>query len=312
MVLPRDVLERSDASIEVERLSGGNSRATFELTIEGPDPRRYIAQVPMVADGSTECERRWIEAARAAGVPVAGVVFGGAGTRLSERVLVFEAIEGLTSPSRLVNDLSYESALAQLPSQIGTVMARLHGMPPPPGSGGAGPADPLERLADRYQRQGANRPAVSAGLRVLQLTPVPRRGPCAVHGDLRFGNLIVDTEGLAAVIDWEVAHVGEPGEDIGWLLSPTWRLGGLGPFDDPMDVATLLDAYAATAGWRPSRRELSWWQLYAVCLWAVAAMELTARSRSSARPNPEQVAAGRALLPAEQSILRLAEEVLDG
>ncbi len=46
-----------------------------------------------------------------------------------------------------------------------------------------------------------------------------------MHGDFRLGNFIVDGNGLAAVIDWELAHGGDPAEDIGWLVIRSWRFG---------------------------------------------------------------------------------------
>ena len=38
--------------------------------------------------------------------------------------------------------------------------------------------------------------------------------PRLVHGDFRMGNLIVDESGLAAVLDWELVHIGEIYEDL--------------------------------------------------------------------------------------------------
>ncbi len=47
-----------------------------------------------------------------------------------------------------------------------------------------------------------------------------------VHRDSRLGNLIVDDGArLAAVLDWELAHAGDPMEDPAWLCLRTWRFG---------------------------------------------------------------------------------------
>ena len=73
-----------------------------------------------------------------------------------------------------------------------------------------------------------------------------------VHGDFRLGNLMVDGDGLAAVLDWELAHLGDPMEDLGWFCVKAWRFGaeppvaGLGRYED------LFDAYDAAGG--PARR----------------------------------------------------------
>ena len=66
-----------------------------------------------------------------------------------------------------------------------------------------------------------------------------------MHGDFRNGNLIVGPDGIRAVLDWELAHLGDPIEDLGWLCVKSWRfgdadrvVGGFGDLDE------LLDAYA--------------------------------------------------------------------
>ena len=46
-----------------------------------------------------------------------------------------------------------------------------------------------------------------------------------MHGDFRMGNLIVDGSGLAAVLDWELVHIGEPYEDLAWFCIRAWRFG---------------------------------------------------------------------------------------
>ncbi len=71
---------------------------------------------------------------------------------------------------------------------------------------------------------------------------------CVVHGDFRLGNVIVGADGLRAVIDWELAHLGDPMEDLGWLCVKAWRFGsgppvaGLGEYDE------LFGAYEAAGG----------------------------------------------------------------
>ena len=70
-----------------------------------------------------------------------------------------------------------------------------------------------------------------------------------MHGDFRIGNVMVGEEGLRAVLDWELAHVGDPFEDLGWLCVRSWRfgvdhlpLGGIGRREE------LFDAYAKASG----------------------------------------------------------------
>ena len=46
-----------------------------------------------------------------------------------------------------------------------------------------------------------------------------------MHGDFRNGNFIVGADGIRAVLDWELAHLGDPIEDLGWLCVKSWRFG---------------------------------------------------------------------------------------
>lgn len=54
---------------------------------------------------------------------------------------------------------------------------------------------------------------------------LPPPGPrlALVHGDYRTGNLLYDGEGrIRGVLDWEMAHLGDPLEDLAWSLDPLW------------------------------------------------------------------------------------------
>ena len=76
--------------------------------------------------------------------------------------------------------------------------------------------------------------------------PSDRRA--VVHGDFRLGNLIVGPDGLRAVIDWELAHLGDPMEDLGWLCVKAWRFGAPPPVAGLGDYDELFAAYEAAGG----------------------------------------------------------------
>lgn len=54
---------------------------------------------------------------------------------------------------------------------------------------------------------------------VASRTPDPVR-PRLVHGDYRIGNCLVDRGRLSGILDWELAHVGDPRFDLGYLALP--------------------------------------------------------------------------------------------
>ena len=150
-------------------------------------------------------------------------------------------------------------------------------------------------------------PAVEAGLRWLRLHPPPTPARAAlVHGDFRLGNFIVDPEGLAAVIDWELCHAGDPAEDIGWLCIRSWRFG-----NDALPVAGLgelgafLDAYEEAGGTRPDPERLRWWEAMGNVKWAVICARQAADHLTGRRPSAELASLGRRICEPEWDLLEL-------
>jgi aminoglycoside phosphotransferase (APT) family kinase protein len=150
-------------------------------------------------------------------------------------------------------------------------------------------------------------PAVEAGLRWLRLNPPPPPPrECLVHGDFRLGNLIVDESGLAAVIDWELCHSGDPAEDIGWVCVRSWRFGnddlpvaGVGALDE------LLAAYEAAGGEPPSMERIRWWEAMGNVKWAVICARQAHDHLTGSRPSAELASLGRRISEPEWDLLEL-------
>ena len=70
-----------------------------------------------------------------------------------------------------------------------------------------------------------------------------------MHGDFRHGNILISPDGVEAALDWELTHIGDPLEDIGWICTNSWRFGVaekvVGGFGDLPD---LLEGYKAAGG----------------------------------------------------------------
>lgn len=136
--------------------------------------------------------------------------------------------------------------------------------------------------------------------------------PVLVHGDFRVGNLLVNAQGLAAVIDWEFAHRGHALEDLAWPLVRAWRFGrhelhcgGVGTLDD------YLDAYNAAAGSHFTRRQLFWWEMAGNVRWAISCLTQARRHLSGAEKNVELAVLGRLSCEVEMEIVHLLEEARD-
>jgi aminoglycoside phosphotransferase (APT) family kinase protein len=212
-------LLRPPAGAEVDglrRLSGGASRETWAFDIvAGGDRQALILQRlrPGASASSTgvdvQTEAALLQAAAAHGVPVAGVVASDGGGVLGSPGMVVERLAGETIARKLLRDDEWAAARERLGAQVGAAMAAIHAIPVE-AAPGLRPSDQLAQYRAVLDGLGEPHPAFELGFRWLQANRPPDNPPCVVHGDLRMGNLLVDHDGLRAVLDWELAHVGDP------------------------------------------------------------------------------------------------------
>ena len=211
--------------LELSPIEGGASRQTF-VVAAGGEPRWVLRREP--AEGMSfaplELELRAIAAADLAGVTVPRTVAAEpAGGRFGPGTgYLMELVEGTSVAPRVLRRDELAIARERLPGQLASALAQIHSVDPDGIDGLAGGADPALEACELWERApGRDRRAVAgveAGLRWLRLNPGRRPERAAlVHGDFRLGNFIVDEHGLAAVIDWELCHAGDPAEDVGWL-----------------------------------------------------------------------------------------------
>ena len=146
--------------------------------------------------------------------------------------------------------------------QLGDIAARLHSAEVPDGLFEAR-TDELEAWRSQFDEYGVVSPAFELAFAHLGDTPPPSSEPAFVHGDLRMGNLMVRGGRVEAVLDWELAHIGDPASDLGWVSAVQWRFGGPGVVAGVGSREALLRGYSAAAdgpsprprssGGRPSR-----------------------------------------------------------
>jgi len=294
------------------RLSGGASRETWafdavrtggvrtELILRRDPPGRPSEP------GAMSREAGAIGAAAAAGLAVPEVLlstderslWGSAG-------LLMRRVGGETIARRILRDDAYLTARAALTGQLGAFAAGLHALAPPAGLPQA--ADPVGDLRATFAGLGRPSPVFERALSALEAEPPPNREPVLVHGDLRLGNLIVGPQGLRAVIDWELAHSGNPAEDLGWLCVKAWRFG-LGPAVAGVGTREeLLSAYRAGGGADISLDELRWWELLGTLRWGVICMTQAEVHLSGAHRSVELAAIGRRVCEQEWDLLLLLD-----
>jgi aminoglycoside phosphotransferase (APT) family kinase protein len=82
-----------------------------------------------------------------------------------------------------------------------------------------------------------------------------------VHADFKPGNVLLEGDDVSLVMDWELAHLGDPTEDLGWVTNPVrareHRIEGVwGPEE-------LLSRWEQRTGWRADRTAVHWWNIFA-------------------------------------------------
>ncbi len=294
---------------QFRRLSGGASRVTSSFDLEAGDGTRrpLILQQQRgdgVAPGRVLVEATLLGAAKEAGVPVPEVVAAGSEDGLDPGWLVVERLEGESIPRRLLRDPEWATARRVLTAQCGAALAAIHRIPPE-AVAGLPDRDPLSDPLPVLDGLGEVRPALELGARWLAINPLRSDRTVTVHGDFRMGNLLVGRDGLRAVLDWELAHVGDPAEDIGWLCARSWRFGGTGHVGGFGALPELLESYTAAGGEAIHPDRVNWWEVYAALKWAViCSLQASAHLRRSTR-SVELAAIGRRICESEWDLLVL-------
>jgi Ser/Thr protein kinase RdoA (MazF antagonist) len=225
--------------------------------------------------------------------------------------MVVERIEGETIPRRVLREPELASARAGLARECGRVLAALHSITPEQVPGLAS-EDQVLRYRQVLDAMGQPVPTFEAAFAWLEANRPSSSGEAIVHGDFRNGNLLVGPDGLRAVLDWELAHLGDPIEDLGWLCAKCWRfgvdlpVGGFGRYED------LLEGYREGGGRPVDTETLRWWEVLANLKWGVMCMMQASAHTSGAIRSVELAAIGRRVCEVEWDLLQLllqAEEI---
>ncbi|MDE0606310.1 MAG: phosphotransferase family protein, partial [Acidimicrobiaceae bacterium] len=252
---------------DLKRLSAGASRETWSFDAVASNEshqlilQRHRSGIPGPRDGLDE--PRLLRCARAGGVRVPEIVAADTSgeNSIGAPFTISRRIRGESIPRKILRDDSFAAARKGLVADFGRELAAIHRLEM--GSSGRIPAmdDPLAVQRTLYEAFDDPHPVFDLAFRWLdQCRPRPRR-PCVVHGDFRMGNILVDSGGLAAVLDWELAYIGDPAFDLGWLVARAWRFGEVGEVGGVGARTELLDAYQSNGGVAVTLEELRWWEM---------------------------------------------------
>jgi aminoglycoside phosphotransferase (APT) family kinase protein len=221
----------------VRTMTGGATREAWSLDVTVQDagaPRDLGLVLLLFRPGgqrafSARDEFRLLAATGAAGAPVPKPMFVGE-EALGRPFYMMERLSGETIGRRLVREERFAEARRVLPVQLAEALAVIHRVPldgrdgcdpldflPRPETGKPVVASELERLEAMYRQITVEpHPAFEIAFRWLAERQPTSTDVALVHGDFRIGNVMIGEEGLRAVLDWELAHAGDPFEDRGW------------------------------------------------------------------------------------------------
>ena len=298
---------------DLERLTGGASRETWSF--RAGDERLVLQRerAGAVQSGrSMETEAALLEAAAGAGVPVAEVVASGAGeTALGTGFMVARFVEGETIARRILRDDEYAGARDRLAAQCGRALAGVHAIEPA-AVPGLERTDELSRYREVLDSYGDPVPAFELAFGWLEDHRPQEHGETVVHGDFRLGNLMVAPDGLRAVVDWELAHLGDPMEDLGWLCVRAWRFAGAGPVAGVGRYEELFDAYADASGRPVDAEVVRWWEVLGTLKWGIMCIMQARAHLDGWTRSVELAAIGRRVCENEHDLLLLlAPDALD-
>ncbi|HEY3832000.1 MAG TPA: phosphotransferase family protein [Acidimicrobiia bacterium] len=299
----------------LHRVSGGASRETWlfdATTSEGVEHlvlRRDPGRATLATERSTEYAL--LAAAYQSGVAAPRVRMLLEDSDELGSGFVMDRVDGETIPRKILRDDDFAAARPHLARDCGALAATVHAVPVPtlpelelldaPGH--------LAQWRALLDATGEPHAAFELGMRWMEAhLPPPVASPALVHGDFRNGNLMVGPEGIRALLDWELAHLGDPIEDLGWLCVRAWRFserqkvaGGFGSIDE------LLDGYEAAGGARPTDDTLRFWVVLGTLRWGgIAMMQAFTHLQGRVR-SVELAAIGRRVAETEWDLLRLLD-----
>jgi aminoglycoside phosphotransferase (APT) family kinase protein len=309
-------------------LTGGASRQTwsFDAIVEYADGQ--VATLPLVLRSDPRegpqglmdrsLEYRVIGAAYAEGVLAPKTYFLGDDS-LGVPFFIMERIEGETIPRRLFRDSAYSQTRQVMAKQLGARLAPIHHVPiekhrleglSAPQAGNSPAEEEVNRYEQMYHTMAREpHPTFELAFRWLRQHLPLQQEQVLVHGDYRMGNIIFGPEGVRGILDWELAHIGDPMEDLGWICVRSWRfgndhlpIGGVGTREE------FQHAYEEAGGYAVDPRRVHFWEIFGNLRWGVICLNMTQPFLDGQNLSVELAAIGRRTAETEWELLHLMEE----
>ena len=292
-------------------LTGGASADINRIIFE--DNKEFIVRRSVVKDKAVMAIPKNMEAkiqkiVKEYGAPVPEIIMEfSEGAEIGEGY-VMQSVGGETIPRKILRDDSYKNIRNKLPYEIGKSLAQIHKtkLEKLQDLEEITFSESLEKLFIIYESFDQPQPVFDLAFKWLENQKILDYEEVLVHGDYRFGNFIISEKKLESIIDWELAHIGNPMEDLGWLCVRSWRFGnvnkrvaGLG------DVDELIAGYEANSKIKIDKSQLDMWQLYGSLKWGIICMVQTFAHLSGAVKSLEKAAIGRRVSETEFDLMNM-------
>lgn len=264
------------------RIPGGASRETWMFDAHWTEGSRecvahYVLRKDPPAslvESDREVEYAFYSAFAGTAVPVPGMRWlEGDESHLGGAFFIMDRILGCDSNPNRIREPDYDESRAMLSRQMYEILAGIHTASweqtpiatltdvPAPDQCWKRELDYWEGMIDANELHA--QPVIRAAIRWCRANPPPpaqRVG--VVHGDYRVGNFLYTKDGIKGIVDWEMAHLGDPLEDLAWSFMELWEFGVTGKKGGIIPQEEAIHLYEQASGLKVDREALHWWDVF--------------------------------------------------
>ena len=220
---------------------------------------------------------------------------------------LMDRIPGETIARKILRDDEFAPVRPRLARQCGSILAAIHGVAIGDLKLAVSPArEQLDQYRSLYDAYDHPHPVFEVAFCWLADRIPSEVAHRLVHGDFRNGNLVIGTDGVRAVLDWELAHIGDPMEDLGWICVNSWRFGEI---DSPVGGfgrrEEMFAGYEMAGGGAVDPERVKWWETFGSLKWGIMCMTMYQIFRGGMDRSVERAAIGRRSSETEIDLLNL-------
>ncbi|MEP1968440.1 MAG: phosphotransferase family protein [Marinomonas sp.] len=296
---------------DLKRLTGGATMESWRFVcgqdayvLRRAPSAEFMADRPYGHDVEAEVIRK----AFAAGVTAPEVVAELTPEDAIGSGFVMRSLPGTPNPKEILEMQDASGLLRQAAGDL----ARIHGIARDALPDVIPVMDYREAIADfraQFTEAGGDRPIIALGIKWLEENCPEACEPVLNHGDYRLGNLLAEDSKLTGVLDWELAHFGDPHEDLAFGCMAVWRFAR---YDRPAlglgSLEAYFAAYEAAGGAKVDPKRFRYWLVHRTVWWALGCLKMAKFWRSGEDRMLERVVISRRTSEQELDLLMLLEE----